>query len=339
MNEQLSRAPLGRGGPDVSRLCLGTMMFADQTGDDEAKRMLERYFSLGGNFVDTADSYSGGESERMLGRLMADKPDCFLATKVGNPVKGVEGSGGLTPDWIAKGAAMSLERLKRDHIDLYYLHLDDNRTPLDETIGALGDLLNAGHIRHWGFSNFRAWKIAEMVRVADRLGVARPLACQPYYHMLNRAAEAETLPACAHFGIGTVTYSPLGRGVLTGKYRNGTPEASRGARQDKRFMETEFRPETLESARRAADHAEASHREPVHLAINWLLANTAVTSVLMGPKSLSQLDAYLGSPASSYSAADETFLNTLCASGHTPAPGHSDPRYPFQGRQTAFAEA
>jgi aryl-alcohol dehydrogenase-like predicted oxidoreductase len=225
-------------------------------------------------------------------------------------------------------------------IDLYYLHLDDNVTPLEESIGALGELIAAGKVRHWGFSNFRAWKIAEMVRVADNLGVARPVAAQPYYHMLNRVVEMEYLSACMHFGIGAVAYSPLARGVLTGKYRGGAvPEGSRAARKDTRMMETEFREETIAAANRAADHATGTGRDPVGLAIQWVLANEAVASVLMGPRTLAQLETYLDAVTTDYTAEDETLLSALCASGQTPVAGHADPRYPYRGRVTRLARA
>jgi aryl-alcohol dehydrogenase-like predicted oxidoreductase len=211
-------------------------------------------------------------------------------------------------------------------------------TPLEETIGALGELIAAGKVVHWGFSNFRAWKIAEMIRVADSLGVARPVASQPYYHTLNRVVEMEYLPACLHFGIGAVAYSPLARGVLTGKYRGGViPEGSRAARKETRIMETEFRDETIAAANRAADHATATGRDAIGLAIQWVLANSAVPSVLIGPKSLAQLEAYLGAATTGYTAEDAAVLSALCASGHTPVPGHSDPRYPSRGRLTEFA--
>jgi aryl-alcohol dehydrogenase-like predicted oxidoreductase len=333
----MDRKPLFTDGPAVSRLCLGTMMFGNQADEAQSARILEAFFAAGGNFIDTADAYVGGVSEEIIGRnLGSRRADCFLATKVGNPVEGVKGSGGLSPGWVMQAAAMSVERLRSDVIDLYYLHADDNQTSLDETIGALGDLIAAGTVRYWGFSNFRPWKIAEMVRIADRLGVARPAACQPYYHMLNRTAESDTLPACRHFGFGVIPYSPLGRGILTGKYRHGTPQGSRGARGDKRFMEAEFHPETMAQAAKMADYADKKSRDPVSLAINWVLANDAVTSVLIGPKSFDQLQAYLAAPAEKYDAADEALLSSLCAPGHTPAPSHSDPRYPLRGRWTAF---
>lgn len=334
----IPRKALSSEGPEVSRLCLGTMMFADQTDETEAARILDAYFEAGGDFIDTADTYVDGETERMLGRLLRERrKSCFLATKVGNPLKTDPKSGGTSRQWIARAAEDSLDRLQSNVIDLYYLHIDDNVTPLEETIGALGELIAADKVRHWGFSNFRAWKIAEMIRVADNLGVARPVAAQPYYHMLNRVVEMEYLPACMHFGIGAVAYSPLARGVLTGKYRGDVvPEGSRVARKETRMMETEFRKETIGAANRAADHAIATGRDPVGLAIQWVLANEAVASVLIGPKDLAQFKAYLGAVTTDYTAEDEDMLSALCASGQTPVAGHSDPRYPYRGRVTKF---
>lgn len=336
----IPKAPLWRGGPARAQLCLGTMMFGDQTGETEAGRILDAYLQAGGDFIDTADVYAQGDSERILGRLLGDRRgQVFLATKVGNTMKAEPRSGTLSPGWILDAAEASAERLRTGTIDLYYLHRDDETTPLEEVIGALGELIARGRIRHWGFSNFRAWKIAEMMRLADALGVARPVMAQPYYHMLNRTAETDLLPACRHFGVGVVPYSPLGRGVLTGKYRGGAvPKGSRAARADARIMETEFLPETVAAANRAADHAEATGRDPAGLAIQWVLANSAVSSVLIGPKTLAQLKGYLAATDVAYRAEDERTLSVLCASGQTPTPGHSDPRYPPRGRPTTFAD-
>ncbi len=333
----IPRAALWAGGPEVARLCLGAMMFADQTEAGEAAEILDRYLAAGGNFIDTADSYSGGGSERMLGALLEARRDrVVLATKLGNPVAGTAGSGGLSARWIAEAVPASLARLRTGWIDLLYLHVDDETTPLEETIAALGDHLAAGRIRAWGFSNFRAWKIAEMVRVADRLGVDRPRVCQPYYHMLNRLVEIDTLPACAHFGIGVVPYSVLARGVLTGKYRAGTPQGSRAGRGDKRILETEFQDATLAAAARAADHAESRGGTPAGFALNWVLANPLVTAALIGPRTASHLDGYLSAAAEPFGAADEAAADALNAAGCAPAPLYADPRYPYRGRPVAL---
>ena len=337
---KLAHQPLFAQRPSVSQLCLGAMMFGDRTDAAEAGRILDAFLAAGGSFIDTADSYAGGDSERMLGELLGSRRDqVVLATKVGNPVRGVENSGGLSRAWILEAARMSLERLATDRVDLYYLHLEDDETPIEETLGALGELMERGAIRSWGFSNFRPWKIAEMVRIADRLGVARPRVAQPYYHLLNRIVEADYLPACRHFGIAAVPYSPLARGVLTGKYRDGTPEGSRAGRGDKRMGETEFFPETIALASRVADYAVETGRTAPGLAVQWVLAADTVGQVLVGPRTLDQLEGYLDAADTPYTAADEAFLSGLCIPGHTAVPGHNDPRYPLQGRRTPFDAA
>jgi len=330
----LAKTRLGERGPDVSRLCLGTMMFGDQTDEGEAKEMVARYGEAGGNFLDTADAYAAGASEEIVGRAIAgDRDRWIVATKVGNPVKGVDGSGGLKAGWIKQAVEDSLNRLGLDRIDVYYNHLDDEETPLEETIGALGEMIAAGKIGGWGFSNYRAWKIADMVRVADNLGVPRPIAAQPYYHALYRLIEIDYLPACAHFGIGVVSYSPLARGVLTGKYNDGVPAGSRADRKDTRMMETEFRPEAIEAARRIGSHLEPSARSMSGFALSWVLANKLVTGVIIGPKSMQQLEDYLALAGTAYTEEDEAFVNGLVPSGGAAGTAYSDPRYPYRGRE------
>lgn len=327
----LRRRRLGRG-PEVSELCLGTMMFGDQTAEPEAREIVARFAAAGGMFVDTADTYAGGQSERIVGRAIAsDRDRWFLATKVGNAVAGLANSGGLSARWIRAGLDASLDRLETDRIDLYYLHRDDEVTALDETIAALGQALADGKIGAWGFSNFRPWKIAQMVCIAERLGVAPPMAGQPYYHALYRAAETDYLPACAHFGIGVVPYSALARGVLTGKYRSGLPEGSRASRGDKRITETEMRPALLAAAAEVDAHAQATGRRTADLALRWVLENRIVSSVLIGPKTAAQLDDYLQGPSCSWGAGDEEFFETLVPAGCVVG-AYSDPAYPVRGR-------
>ena len=323
--------PLGRDGPSVSRLCLGAMMFGDRTGQGEAEEMIAAFAEAGGDFIDTADTYAGGESERVVGRAIAACRDRWtLATKVGNPVGGR--GGGLSPAWIEEALGASLDRLGVEAVELYYLHADDEATPLEEVVAAMGRALEAGRIRAWGFSNFRAWKIAEMVRVADALGVARPVAAQPYYHALYRQAEIDTLPACAHFGIGVVPYSPLARGVLTGKYEGGVPEGSRAGRGDARIAETEMRAEVVHAATHLKAQVEAGGRSLPDVALQWVLANEIVTSVLIGPRTMEQLRGYLGALDSEHRPEDEALVDHLVPPGGVLGAGYADPRYPYRGR-------
>lgn len=330
---------LGRSGLRVSPLCLGTMMFGDRTDERAARDIVAHARDAGVNFVDTADVYAGGASERITGAAIAsDRSRWILATKVANvmPGKGNEAphTGGLSRRWILQACDASLARLGTDYIDVYYLHRDDPVTPLAETVAALGDLIRAGKVRYFGVSNFRGWRIAEVVRCCEKLGVPGPVVCQPYYNLLNRMPEVEVLAACDYYGIGVASYSPIARGVLTGKYRGGSvPEDSRAARKDKRLMETEFREESFAIAEKLAAHAAATGRTPTALALAWLWANRIVTSVIAGPRTLEQWTDYVNAIGTPWSSEDEALVDSLVAPGHPSTPGYSDPQYPLYGRR------
>jgi aryl-alcohol dehydrogenase (NADP+) len=327
---------LGRSGIEVSALCLGAMMFGDQTGEGEAVRIVHRAGEAGVNFLDTADAYAGGESERIVGRLVrGDRDRWVVATKVGTalPPHGPNrrGSGRV---WVLRALDQSLARLQMDHIDIYYLHLDDMDTPLEETVETMGILIRQGKIRHWGVSNFRAFRIAEIIRLCGLLGAPQPIVGQPYYNAMNRMPEVEYLPACAYYGLGVVPYSPLARGVLTGKYDVHAPPdpATRAGRKDKRMMETEFRPESLRMAQTIKAHAEARGGSVIGFAVNWVLANPVVSSVIAGPRTESQWEAYLAAVGQPFDAEDEALVDGLVPPGHPSTPGYTDPLYPTTGR-------
>jgi aryl-alcohol dehydrogenase-like predicted oxidoreductase len=327
---------LGASGLQVSELCLGTMMFGDRTDEAEAARIVASARDAGVNFVDTADVYASGESERMLGHLIkAERARWIVATKVGNVRVPPPDDADLSRRHVLGAIDGSLARLQTDHVDVYYLHLDDLRTPLEETLSALADLLRAGKIRYWGLSNHRGWRIAEAVLLAERMGMPRPIVCQPYYNAMNRQPEVEILPACAHFGLGVVPYSPLARGVLTGKYRPGEqpPAETRAGRGDKRIMQTEFRAESLELAQTIKAHAERRRMSAGAFALNWVLNCASVSSVLAGPRTLEQWQGYLGALEHPFSAEDEALVERLVPAGHPSTPGYSDPRYPPAGRR------
>ncbi|RYY91077.1 MAG: aldo/keto reductase [Comamonadaceae bacterium] len=327
---------LGRTGLKVSPLCLGAMMFGDQTSEEDAMRIIDSARAAGVNFIDTADVYMAGRSEEIVGRaLRADRDRWVLATKVGNRFgAGAPRGPDLSRKYMLKAVDDSLRRLGTDYIDLYYLHRDDPSTPLEETVETLGMLLRAGKIRYFGISNFRGWRVAEMVRVCDAAGVERPAALQPQYNAMSRMAENEMLPACAHYGIGVVPYSPLARGVLTGKYASidAPPPGSRAARNDRRLLQTEFRPESIDLARAIHDHASARGNTASHFALQWVLNNALVSSVIAGPRTLEQWNDYLAGLASPFTAEDEALVDTLVAPGHPSTPGYTDPEYPVMGR-------
>jgi aryl-alcohol dehydrogenase (NADP+) len=326
---------LGLSGLKVSPLCLGTMMFGDRTDAAEAGRIVASARDAGVNFIDTADVYAKGESERITGKLIAaDRDRWVLATKVANPMGDDPNRRGTGRKWIARAIDESLERLGTDYVDIYYLHRDIQDTPLEETVQALGDVLRAGKARYIGVSNFRGWRIAEIVRVCERLGVPRPVVCQPYYNAMNRQPEVEVLPACRHHGIGVVPYSPLARGILVGKYTPGAepPADSRVARKDKRMMETEFREESLAIAQKLKAHAEKKGMAAGDFAVGWVLANPIVSSVIGGPRTLEQWNGYLAALGKKLDAEDEALVDSLVRPGHPSTPGYNDPAYPLTGR-------
>ena len=323
---------LGRSQLKVSALCLGTMMFGDQTDTAEARRIVAHAQEHGVNFIDTADVYTTGQSESMLGELLAGRRhDWILATKLGNRMSQQPNESHYSRVWMQRACEASLQRLGTDHIDLYYLHRDFDGMDLEEPLRGLESLLRAGQIRYWGLSNFRGWRIAEVVHIARALNMPPPVVCQPYYNLLNRQPEVEVLPACAHFGLGVVPYSPLARGVLAGKYEPGVkPTAgSRAARGDKRIMETEVREESLAIAQTLKQHCDKRGVALAHFASAWVLASKAVSSVIAGPRTLAQWQDYFGALDCTITAQDEALVDSLVKPGHASTPGYSDPAYPL----------
>ena len=326
---------LGRSGLQVSPICLGTMMFGDRTDAAESGRIVAAAREAGVNFIDTADVYSKGESERITGKLIAsDRHRWVLATKVGNAMGDDPNCRGTGRKWIQRAINDSLERLGTDYVDVYYLHRDFEDIPLEETVQALADVIRAGKARYFGVSNFRGWRIAEIVNVCRTLGAPLPVVCQPYYNAMNRQPEVEILPACRYHGLGVAPYSPLARGVLAGKYKVGQepPAESRAGRKDKRMMQTEFREESLRIAEQLKAHAESKGLTASEFAFSWVLANEIVTSVIAGPRTLEQWNEYgraLGKP---WSDSDESLVDSLVHPGHPSTPGYNDPAYPLAGR-------
>ena len=326
---------LGRSGLKVSPLCLGTMMFGGPADEAASRGIVDAARDAGVNFIDTADGYTGGESERVVGRAIAgDREDWVLATKLANPAVKGPNRGGLSRKWVMRSCEESLMRLGTDYIDLYYLHKEDHATPLAETIGAMADLIRAGKVRYFGVSNYRSWRVAEICHICDRLGIDRPVASQPYYNAMNRMPEVEHLPACGYYGLGVFPYSPLARGVLTGKYQpNVAPaEGTRAARKDRRMLESEWRHESIEIAQKLKAHAEAKGATAVDLAVGWVLNNRLITGCVAGPRTLEQWQSYIKALDYQFTAEDEALVDSLVASGHPSTPGYNDPQYPLEGR-------
>lgn len=327
---------LGRHGVKVSPLSLGTMMFGGQTDEPTSRRIIDKAWDDGINFLDTADVYNDGASEEVVGRAIAStRTRWFLATKFVNSRSKVPNEGGASRNWVIQATENSLKRLGTDYIDLQYLHREDHTTPVEETVAALGDLIRQGKIRYYGLSNHRAWKIAEFSRVADQLGVPRPAATQPCYNIANRQPEVEHLNAAEYYGLGVVSFSPLARGVLTGKYAPNEPPApgTRAGRDDKRMHQTEWRQESLDLAQLIKKHAEERGITPGQFALAWVLNNRLITAAITGPRTEAQWDDYVGALSYKFTTEDEAFIDGLVATGHPSTPGFNDPSHPFFGRQ------
>ena len=326
---------LGSSNLKVSTLCLGTMMFGHQTPFEEAARIVASAREHGINFIDTADVYNKGQSEVDVGKLLiGQRHHWVLASKLGNAVSDSVNEGNYSRRWLMQETDAILKRLQTDYLDILYLHRDYPDANLEEAVRAVGDLISAGKIRSFGLSNFRGWRIAEMVHLCRQLGVPQPVVCQPYYNLLNRGPEVEILPACASYGLGVVPYSPLARGVLTGKYPPGQPpaEGTRAGSGDKRILETEFREESLVIAQKIKARCDAKGTVAGQFAAAWVLANPLVSSVIVGPRTLAHLEDVYGANALLLGVEDEAFVNALVVPGHASSHGYNDPSYPFFGR-------
>ena len=329
---------LGASGLKVSPICLGSMMFGGRTGEAASGKIIATARDAGINFIDTANRYVMGESERIVGKFTRrNRDDWVIATKVFGAMGNGPNARGLSRKHIMQAIDASLDRMKSDYVDVYYFHKDDQDTPLEESIEAVGDLIAAGKVRYWGLSNYRGWRIALAASTAEAMGVPLPIVCQPYYNAMNRMPEVEELPACEHFGLGVVPYSPLARGVLTGKYGTSlanTGKGTRASRKDKRIMETEWRKENLMMAQKVKKRADNRGMTAGQFALNWVLNNELVTSVLAGPRTMGQWKEYLGALRHEFTADDEAFIDAMVPCGHPSTPGYSDPQYPYTGRQT-----
>lgn len=291
---------LGRGGPVVSQLALGTMTFGVETDEAEAFRQLDLFVDRGGTFIDTADVYGKGASERIIGnwaRQRGGVDDLIVATK--GRFAPPPGSHGASRRALVRSVDASLKRLGVEAIDLYYVHGWDRHTEVEETLAALGDLVRAGKVHAVGWSNVAGWQLQKIVSAARAGGYPVPVALQPQYNLLERGIEIEVLPCALEAGIGVVPWSPLGGGWLTGKY-----EADRRPTGATRLGEDPDRGvEAYELRNTARTHAILDvlrsiaaryRRPPAHVAIAWLLARPGVATVLLGARTAEQLEGNLG---------------------------------------------
>ncbi|MDQ6915100.1 MAG: aldo/keto reductase [Actinomycetota bacterium] len=292
---------LGRTGVKVTPLCLGTMMFGEWgTADhDESVRIVHRALDAGINFVDTADVYSRGESEEIVGKALAGgrREHVVLATKVHGTMGDEPNQQGNSRRWIVRAVEDSLRRLQTDWIDLYQIHRPDPSCDVDETLGALTDLVRAGKVRMVGSSTFPAHEVVEAQWTAERRGRERFVCEQPPYSLLARGIEADVLPVCERYGMGVIPWSPLAGGWLTGRYRAGRdlPESRRAQRLPRRYdMSLPENQRKLEATEALARLAEEAGMTLIDLALAFVIQHPAVSAAIIGPRTMEQLESQLG---------------------------------------------
>jgi aryl-alcohol dehydrogenase-like predicted oxidoreductase len=293
---------LGRTGVKVSDLCLGCMMFGRRTEPEDSYRIIDRAIDAGINFLDTANVYSRGRSEEIVGEALqrnGKRDRIVLATKVhfvmddDDPL-----AGGNSRRHIIAQCEASLKRLQTDYIDLYQLHRPEPETAIDETLRALDDLVRDGKVRYIGTTTYGAWQIVESLWVSKELGLNRFVSEQPPYNLLDRRVERELVPMAQTYGIGLIPWSPIGGGLLSGKYRRGQPMPADSRFADMSGMTPAMRARFQEGLYDVVDQldpiAQARDCSLVQLALAWVAQQPGVTSPIIGPRTMEQLEEYLG---------------------------------------------
>lgn len=272
----------------VSRACLGVMTFGGQTGRADAERMVDLCLERGVNFFDTANAYTGGEAERMLGEVLgARRKNVVVASKVG--VKAGDQPAGLSAVAIARAIEDSLRRLHTDYLDVYYMHLPDAATPLEESLEAMDRLVRQGKVRWIASSNFAAWQLCRLHWIAEKRRYQPPRIAQPMYNLLARRIEAEFLPACRELGVSTFVYNPLAGGLLTGKQSAERPLPGTRFDANQMYLDRYWNSANFEAVERLKAVAADAGRSLVSLALNWLLRHTPVEGVILGASKLEHL--------------------------------------------------
>jgi len=304
---------LGRSGLKVSRICLGTLTFGSKAWrpymltEEESRPIIERALELGINFFDTADMYSLGVSEEILGRALADmvpRSEVVIASKVYFKMGDDPNSGGLSRKHIINAVEDSLTRVGTEYLDLYQIHRWDPETPIEETLRALDDLVAAGKVRYLGASSMYAWQFAKALFLADARGWSRFVSMQNHYNLVYREEEREMIPLCLDQGIGLIPWSPLARGFLAGnRYQSGGGETLR-ARNDPLADELYYRPSDFEVVERVRAVAARHGVSPAQIALAWLLHKPGVTAPIVGVRSIHHLEESVGALSISLEAAE-----------------------------------
>lgn len=284
----------------VSRACLGTMTFGGQTDAVESGHILDHALDVGVNFIDTANNYTDGNSETILGELLSRgnrRDRVVLATKVFNHVKGDPPEDqGLGPANVAKSVEASLRRLRTDHIDLLYLHCPDRRVPIEDTLGAVDALVQAGKVRHLGMSNYASWQMADAVHASSRLDLVRPTVTQIPYNIITRAVDEECAEFVEAHGFGVTVYNPIAAGLLTGKHRIESPATDTRFQQSEVYYERYWHPSNFRAVERLTEIADDLDISLIEMAMRWVYSQPIVDSVIIGASRPAQIEQSLAVP-------------------------------------------
>ncbi len=282
---------LGTTGLNVSSLCMGTMSFGNPADEDTSKALFSRARDAGINTFDCANVYNGGEAERILGRCIEGcRDEVIITSKVFNPTSGDMNDRGLSRRHIVSAVEASLKRLGTDRIDIYYAHLDDQSVRLESVQRAFDDLVRAGKIIYPAISNFSAWRTEKALAISRELGYAAPECLQPMYNLVKRQAEVEILPMAAAEQLGVFPYSPLGGGLLSGKYTDESKSAKGRLTENEMYGKRYGNPEYYNVAARLVSHARERGYHPASLAVAWVMSHPAVTAPLIGARDVEQLE-------------------------------------------------
>jgi aryl-alcohol dehydrogenase-like predicted oxidoreductase len=278
-------------GLDVSRICFGTMTFGGQTDETAATRMIDICADAGINFLDTANVYTGGKSEEMLGRILKGKRDRFVvASKVRNKVGDAPDMTGLSRAAIRRGIDDSLRRLGMDYVDIYYLHLPDYDVPIEESLDAMNEVVKQGKARHIASSNYSGWQVAQMLWIAEKKGYEPAWITQPMYNLIARGIEQEYLPMCREFGVSTVVYNPLAGGLLTGKQKREAPLPGTRFDKNQMYLDRYWHDADFAAVEKLRAIAERAGRSLLSLALNWMYCHTPIDCIILGASRVEQLE-------------------------------------------------
>jgi aryl-alcohol dehydrogenase-like predicted oxidoreductase len=312
----MEQVNLGRCGMRVSRICLGAMTFGREADEQASFRIMDTFVEAGGTFIDTANAYSRGGSEQVVGRWLkarGNRDAIVVATKVYGEMGSGPNERGLARINIQRAVEASLKRLAIDTIDLYQIHRWDPTVPAEETLETLDDLVRQGKVRYAGCSNLAAWQIAKYLRIAEQRLLTRFVSLQPIFNALNRSAENELLPLCHDEGIGVICYNPLAGGVLTGKYRRGETLPDQGNRlaENAGYRRRYHHDETFDIVERFVAHARERGATPAQLALAWALGEPRLTCPIVGARTVAQLTDTLGGLAMRLSAEERAAVPAI----------------------------